>query len=80
MKTMLAKTKPVDGSSFDAYLESLKAEHSVQVLNYLAYRAGKGDNPFADEGLLSLSEGLHGYQPVPDLNGSVVISVGYKTY
>lgn len=80
LETMLAKTQPVDGSSFEIFLERLKAEHSVQVLSYLAYRAGKGVNPFADEGLLSLSEGLHGYLPVPDLNGGVVISLGYKTF
>jgi type II secretory pathway pseudopilin PulG len=81
LETMEANTQPVDGgSSFDIFLERLKAEHTIQVKNYLAYQAGKRANPFGDEPFLSLSEGIHGYMFVSDINAGLVISAGYKTY
>jgi len=80
LETLQANTQPVDGSRFDIFLERLKAEHTIQVESYLAFRAGKKANPFGDEPFLSLSEGMHGYMFVSDINAGLVISAGYKTY
>lgn len=79
-ETLEANTQPVNGSGFDQFLVELTAEHKVQVQNFLAYRAGKQANPFGEDSFLSAKAGLHGEMWVSDLDASLVISIGFKTY